>query len=143
MRMFVSFLLMLFFSFLSAYVAKKRGRNPTAWFAICVLFGIFAPIILMILKPINGKQEKSIFLDPMDDEDIEVKPIALSLTEQYSLKDWFYMDSSHTQQGPLSLLQMEKLWKDQKINKNTYVWSEGMTDWKYIKDVAGLQDSLA
>jgi GYF domain 2 len=138
MRMFISITLLLFFSFLSAYIAKRRGRDPVAWFMIGVLLGIFAPILLMILKPLDSKAR-----DVEKNEDVQLGQMIEEDAPSPNLsKDWFYMDSAYLQQGPVNFLALKTLWEDKNINPATYVWAEGMADWKRVAEVSGLQDDF-
>lgn len=49
-------------------------------------------------------------------------------------KKWFVI-IDNKQHGPFSPLAINTLRKNGKINDNTYIWSEGMPDWLYLKDV--------
>ncbi len=138
MRMLISLLLLLFFAFLSSYIAKQRGRDPIAWFMIGILLGIFAPLLLLFLKPLKPGQE--IEEDKEINEDIKLS--APSKAASYIDKEWFYLDKSHQQQGPIYFAALKTLWFEEKITSATYVWSEGMTQWKRIGELPDFVEAL-
>lgn len=140
MRMLISLFLLLFFAFLSAYVAKQRGRDPVAWFMIGILLGIFAPILLLILKPLN-LDHLEIGQETEINEDIKLSPLGLE-SKSYMDKEWFYLDQGNQQYGPLDFSRLKDLWLEQKIHPNTYIWSEGMEQWKRIHELPGFIESL-
>ena len=53
------------------------------------------------------------------------------------MKYYFYSDGEN-QKGPFTFEQL----KNEKINKDTLVWCEGLTDWKPVKEIKELQDFL-
>lgn len=142
MRMFLSLALVLFFAFLSAYLAKRRGRDPVAWFMLGLLLGVFAPILLMILKPLDGSSKSSLFDDTEENEDVILTHPEERLGKEYLDKDWFYMDQEHAQQGPVSFSSLRPLWVEERITPLTYVWTEGMDNWKRIRELAGFEETL-
>lgn len=141
MRMLISLFLLLFFAFLSAYVAKQRGRDPIAWFMIGILLGIFAPILLMILKPVGVTVSQDKVVEENEEEKLELIPQNTSAND-FGNKVWFYIDPSHQQQGPIYFAQLKALWSDAKIQPSTYVWCEGMQDWKRIQELPGFLEAL-
>lgn len=138
MRMLISIALLLFFAFISAYLAKQRGRDPIGWFMIGILLGIFSPLLLLLLKPLNkeGLEENEI------DENIKLAPPLEETPKQYSNKEWFYLDKANKQQGPIYFNTFKSLWLEEKISPSTYVWSEGMQNWMRIRELPGFVESL-
>lgn len=51
------------------------------------------------------------------------------------MKNYFYINSDGQQNGPISTEQL----KNQEINKDTLVWSEGMSQWMKAGEVADLE----
>ena len=41
----------------TAYLANQRGRDPYIWFALGVVFGILAMLLLFILPPVKSENE--------------------------------------------------------------------------------------
>lgn len=105
----------------SAYLAYKRGRNPYAWFAIGVLFGIFG---LFAIFFVGG--QKKIAPPP--------RPEPVLKIHGPSDKFWFYLDLAQQQQGPMSLDALTAAWKEGKLDLATYVWHEELPDWKPLKE---------
>lgn len=139
MRMLISVALLLFFAFISAYIAKQKGRDPVGWFMIGILLGIFSPLLLLILKPLNKDLEEETEID----ENMKLAPpIEETSPIKYSDKEWFYLDNSNKQQGPLYFSALRNLWAEKKIGESTYVWTEGMQKWIRIRELAGFVDSL-
>lgn len=108
---------------LSAYLARKRGRNPYAWFSIGFLFGIFGIFAIFFASakkkpsPISTTKSEPVFTiqGPID-------------------KFWYYLDPTHQQQGPMSRDALSAAWKEGKVGLSTFVWHEEMTDWKPLKE---------
>lgn len=139
MRMLISLFLLLFFAFLSSYIAKQRGRDPVAWFMIGILLGIFAPVLLLFLKPLQPSQGTDI----EENEDVKLAPPPQELfMKSYIDKEWFYLDIRHQQQGPVYFNILKSLWMEEKITPKTYVWSEGMNQWKRIGELPGFAEAL-
>lgn len=141
MRMLISLFLLLFFAFLSAYMAKQRGRDPVAWFMIGILLGIFSPILLFFLKPLQPAQ--ILGADVEENEDIKLAPVQQKQIEKpYVDKEWFYLDKNQQQQGPVYFSALKPLWLEEKITSATFVWSEGMTQWKRVQELPGFLETL-
>ncbi|QLH35715.1 MAG: DUF4339 domain-containing protein [Parachlamydiaceae bacterium] len=139
MRMLISLLLLLFFAFLSAYIAKQRGRDPVAWFMIGILLGVFSPLLLLILKPLTEQEGER---ETEENEDLKLAPQKEFLEIGYAQKEWFYLDKSRQQQGPVYFSALKLLWVEEKITPATYVWSEGMDQWKRIQELPGFVEAL-
>jgi len=120
---------------LTAYLAKGRGRSPALWFLIGMLFGIFALIALFLIPMVKPEGEKR---GPVT---IVAKPEAVD--DAFSLKSWFYLDAQRAQVGPIQLHALQELWKNQAIMASTYVWCEGMENWKKIADLPDLAERLS
>jgi len=56
--------------------------------------------------------------------------------------NWFYSLDGQ-QSGPVSDSQMDDLLRSGKINRNTLVWREGMTDWQPLNQVRHAEPSLS
>lgn len=54
------------------------------------------------------------------------------------MKMWYYLDSSHTQQGPFELPDLISKWRGNGISENSYVWGEGMGEWKKLSELPEL-----
>ncbi len=106
---------------ISAYLAHKRGRNPYLWFILGFLFGIFGIFAIF-------------FTSPKKKEPLPQKKVPVYSIHGPKDKFWYYLDSSHQQQGPMSHDALTIAWKNGKIDPSTYVWHEEMTDWKPLKE---------
>ena len=42
------------FAVVTAIAASARGHNPVAWFFIGLLFGVFALVAVLVMKPGDG-----------------------------------------------------------------------------------------
>lgn len=47
---------------------------------------------------------------------------------------WYYLDSDHTQQGPMSFDGLTRAFREGKIFPTTYVWNETLENWQHLKD---------
>ncbi len=59
-----------------------------------------------------------------------------------SSSDWYYV-GHYGQLGPLSLEQMVALVHDSVVDRDTYVWRDGMTDWRQARAVPELSSYFA
>lgn len=117
---------------ITAHFAEKRGRDPFVWFIFGILLGVFGIILVFILSPkTKGKETLPLQLCAQND-----------LQNEYIQKKWYYLDQLHCQQGPLAFDALIPVWKDHIICSHSYVWSEGMLDWKKIEELPRFEKTL-
>lgn len=122
---------------LSAFFARRRGRNPVAWFLIGAFIGLIGLIILFFLPQLEKKPAVSFSaLAPQKPAPLE---IALEAPAISAIADWYFIDSDKKTIGPISQDLLEDKWKSGAINANTYVWNDQMSDWKKIQDMPSLK----
>lgn len=127
--------------FSTAYFAYQRGRNPYAWFMIGVFFGLLGLLFVFLLPVVNANEAE---LNERGNDSQEVLTLLPSReTHDFLVKDWFYLDSQNKQEGPISFAILNKILEEGKIQKSTFVWCEGMGDWKRIEDFSELKDLLS
>jgi MFS family permease len=114
----------LFFGTLSSHFAKRRGRNSRAWFYIGLLLGVIGVVLLFLLPKI-------------DKPPVRQKPLPPKKSEAW-LKMWYYLDPAHTQQGPLEFPDLIKKWKEKGISEKSYIWGEGMQEWRQLHELPDL-----
>jgi hypothetical protein len=117
---------------LGAHFAKKRGRQPLAWFGITLMLGIFGFAMLFLLPKIGKKNNIAPSYKP---------PRIIERSDSW-LKMWYYLDHQHVQQGPFEFPDFIKTWKEKHIGEMTYVWGEGMTEWKQLRSQPELLQEL-
>ncbi len=143
MELFISLVTSLLMGSLTGYIAQKKGRDGTIWFVAGMLLGIFAVIALYVLPNLNkrgdeeehktreeGIEEQSAIIDITTDE----KGSAADLAN----KMWFYLGSKKEQYGPMAIKELKSSWTEHRVNAETYVWCEGLDNWKKIKDLPEL-----
>jgi HIV Tat-specific factor 1 len=65
----------------------------------------------------------------------------VSLSDEIFKLEWYYIDSVKREpSGPISIRDLDVLMRTNLIDTNTYVWKEGMEDWKKIFQVGELKD---
>lgn len=106
---------------ITAYFAQKRGRDLFAWFLIGMLLGILGLIILFLIADRSK-------VEPEKDVPEPILPHVAS-------KDWFYLDDNRQQHDPVSTEELKSLRERGEISSDTYVWSEGMEDWKKLQEI--------
>ncbi len=123
MELFFAILLLSGLGAVSAHFAKKRGRDPVAWFFIGFLFGLLGFAVLFIL--------------PAIEEEVASEPKGLG--DAFKGREWFYLNAEGKQVGPLPFGDLDLAWKSGVINEETYVWSEREADWQRIKEIRRLR----
>jgi len=106
---------------ITAYFAQKRGRDLFSWFIIGMLLGILGLIILFLIADRSK-------VEPEKDVPEPILPHVVS-------KDWFYLDDNRQQHDPVSTEELKSLRERGEISSDTYVWSEGMEDWKKLQEI--------
>jgi len=115
---------------ISAYLAKKRGKNPYLWFFLGMLFGIFGLIFLFFSKPAQTSLRAQ--AAPQNDPNtIDITPkIEPSAKEKF----WYYLDPDNAQQGPMSFDGLIRAFREGKISVKTFVWNETLENWQPLSD---------
>lgn len=135
MSMILSIFLWLLLGFISAYYARERGRDPIAWFVIGILLGLIGIIILFLLPSLSEpKKENS---GSVEEGFRAVIPSEAGELSQ-STQEWFYVDKEGKAQGPFAQTTMKEFFSEGKIDVSTFVWHEGMENWKRINDLPDL-----
>ncbi len=111
---------------LSAYLARKRGRNPYLWFAVGFLFGIFGIFAIFFA---SGKKKE---------EAAAPKEPVFSIQGPKD-KFWYYLDPANQQLGPMSHDAVTAAWHEGKIHMGTLVWHEELPEWKPLKEVVKIE----
>lgn len=123
-HLFLSIILGLIIGGWTAYLAKFRGRDPRIWFLLGFCFGLLGLIALLVMQDLSKSQDEE------GEIEINVEPIIPDALE----KQWFYLDADEQQKGPVDYNFLKLLFEDKKISSTSYVWSEGMEEWKTIED---------
>ncbi|MFQ5729102.1 MAG: DUF4339 domain-containing protein, partial [Waddliaceae bacterium] len=63
---------------------------------------------------------------------IEVEP---ALSHGYDNKPWYYLSAEGKQVGPIDYEDLRKLWDQNLLTIDTFVWCDGMEDWKKIEEL--------
>lgn len=135
-QMIISIVLMILIGAINAYFAEKRGRNPMIWFFLGTLLGIFGLLILFIL-PSYAKEKEGVEVkeDPKEEKItfIEAPPLPPAPAQEELL--WYYLDQKHQQCGPVPYSEIKDLLNRNDLTQDTYVWSEGMENWKRVREL--------
>lgn len=124
-------LLWVFLGFLASYIAKRRGRNPFVWFFAGLLLSIWGVILVLALP--NRKRPFKPVASP---------PLRRPQRNELWLKMWYYMDPTHQQKGPIELPDLAKLHKEKKLSETSFIWGEGMKDWKRLAELPDLLQEM-
>ena len=54
---------------------------------------------------------------------------------------WFYLERTD-QQGPVPISMLRRLWDERVIGPKTFVWRDGMVDWREVRDIPDLGEQL-
>lgn len=131
----------IFWGFVCMHFAKKRGRDPKGWFIIGLLFSLFGLAFLLLLPAEPVKNEETI--KPALNETLAA-PLALINSKLSTLahRKWYYLDSLHNRVGPVDLDTLKKEKSEGIISSKTYLWTEGMLDWKKLNELSYLRTEL-
>lgn len=109
----------------ASHFAKKRGRSAYLWFWIGFCFQILG-VLAVFLVPKRKKPPSP------------PSPTLMIEKNDAWLKMWYYLDLSHSQQGPIEFPDLIQKWKVQEIALSSYVWGEGMKEWKQLTELPEL-----
>lgn len=110
---------------ISAYLAKKRGKNPLLWFILGTLLGVLGLFILFFMP--KKKERAPQATEPSNEVTIDVTPqVKPSELEKF----WYYLAAGNEQNGPMSFDALKRAFREGKISDATYVWNEEMEGWK-------------
>lgn len=142
-QMVLGMVMSLIWGFVCMSVAKKRGRDPRAWYALGLFFSIFA-LAFLLLVPSKKMMDAAENAKKLEDQNLKAKEEKLKIAYNSTLENrkWYYLDTDHKQIGPVDF----KTIKDGKlsglIKSSTYLWSEGMLDWKKFDHLSYLRTEL-
>jgi hypothetical protein len=119
----------------SAALAQRKGRDPYIWFAIGTILGLLGFILLLALPEKNSGQPAEKLPKQVPSVTIEALPDTVHPHHEFLVKDWYYADAKGKQQGPVSFDALRALWAKKEIGDFTFIWSEGMQEWKKIQDL--------
>lgn len=144
METFLSIVVWVLMGWLTSYFAQQRGRDALIWFFIGLVLGIFGLILLFLLPKFDPKDPSTVPAQKSSGENdtLEIQPLAASKIPVELDLPWFYVDLEHKQQGPIFVQDLQRLWKDQRINADTFMWHEGMDNWKRVAELATLYQNL-
>lgn len=123
----------------NAYFAYQRGRDPYFWFLMGVLFGALALIVLLFLPDLSKEPKTP---DVIIEEAQPLIDTPEKIDHSYLVKDWYYLDSSANQYGPIRFETLKEIWMEDKIQGSTFVWSDGMDKWLRIEEIPELHGAL-
>lgn len=141
MQLFLSIMLWLMIGSATAYFANQRGRDPLVWFMIGMLLGLLGLLLVFLLPVVTDEEvpvEEAEFatLEPKHEQPPNVDQ------HDYLIKDWYYYDTNRERQGPVRFEALKTLWEQGSLNEETFMWSEGMPEWKKIEEIPNLHANL-
>lgn len=138
----IAMIMGIIWGFVCMLVAKKKGRDPRSWFLLGLFFSLFAFLILLLVP--SSKAMEAVALAKADVVQQErVKNEALQpFMSTLSKRVWFYLDQKHSQVGPVDFEELKKKRSNGDISSKTYLWSEGMQDWKTLDNLSYLKTEL-
>lgn len=134
MNLLLTLLVVLTISYITSNVAAKRGRDRTGWFILGFFFGIFALAFVFFLPPLNEKKE-----EPSVKASDLVPPKPIEPVDPFGDYRWHLIDVNGKQKGPLGIVDLHIAWDDGLATAESYVWHEGMGDWKRVSEISGLE----
>ena len=141
MQLLFSFIIWFLIGAATAYFAQQRGRDPFIWFMIGMFLGLLGMLLVFILPSLEETEEHD---SEGHEEHIEEIPPSFLPTKahDYLIKEWFYLDPAHHQQGPCRFEVLKEKWGQGNLSNISYVWCEGMNQWEKIEDIPDLKEAL-
>jgi hypothetical protein len=139
-QLFLTILLWLIIGSATAYYAGKRGRDPLLWFLVGMMLGLLGLLLLFIL-PVIASEASNTPKNPTENEELLNAPV-VELPNNILTTDWYYYDSRQERKGPVRYELLKTLWQSGGLNEDSFVWCEGMEDWKKIEQMQSLHAYL-
>ncbi len=130
-------LVWLFFGFLCSYLAKKKGKPTLLWFFIGLFLGILGVLLFVILSFLENRKILTPHASPPPKHPVPATSLSPPLNQI-----WYYLDKSRQPQGPLALSELNTLWQGQQLNEQSYLWTEGMVEWKKLHDLTEVSNEI-
>ncbi len=110
-------------------IAESRGLNPTTWFFVGFFLGLLS-LPIAYLWPVKNSLPK-----PEEKPDPELVRLQKS--------HWYYLNEEHRQLGPISLDALRRALRDEQLTSKSYIWSDGMEEWKRLNDLPEVTRHIA
>lgn len=110
----IGLIILIVIATINAYISILKGFKWPTWFILTLLLGPLVTIILYFSKKKKTSLEES-FTIPRDGL-------------------WFYLTKDSKQIGPISSYRVEELFEIKELSHDTYVWKEGMQEWKKLEN---------
>jgi hypothetical protein len=114
----------LFWGWITARFALKKGLNPRNWYIAGMLFCALAFVVLLFRRKKSAPPSIPILK-------VELYPVDLSQKQNL----WYYLNEEGKQFGPLRFESFAKAWEEKKVREEFYVWNESLDNWKLFKEV--------
>jgi hypothetical protein len=62
---------------------------------------------------------------------------------QYAAAPWYFDGGEGRRMGPLPFDDLRAAWRRSEVGPETFVWTEGMADWKRVRELPGMTHDLA
>ena len=118
---------------LNAYYASTKGRDPFAWFMLGIPLGLLGLILLFFLPKVKEVKAVKESLEPL---------LSVNIDPEILKKEWYYVDVTNQQRGPLSFKDLQLLFSQKNVSLHSFIWSEGMAEWKKLEELPQLTFSL-
>lgn len=123
-------------------LAEKRGRNPWFWCFVGVMFWP-ALLALLVLPDLNDELEEPTGRMAREVHAAFDEATTVLADDYFSSHVWYYLDESHKEEGPVEFSFIRDLWTRKQLTEASYLWHEGMADWKPLGKVPGIREALA
>ncbi len=140
-QLFLTILLWLIIGSATAYYASQRGRDPLLWFMIGMMLGLLGLLLLFVL-PIAVPETAETITKSSEEKEDRPPPSPEDLSNDYLIKDWYYYDNHQARQGPVRYEILKALWQSGDLTEDSFVWCEGMNEWKPIEQIPSLHAHL-
>ncbi len=61
----------------------------------------------------------------------------------YAASAWFFDAGNGERRGPMAFSELRDAWREGLVRVETHVWTEGMADWRRVRELPGMAHDLA
>jgi hypothetical protein len=134
------------FALLCAWIASGKGRSVLAWGILGAVFPVISVIFLLCL-PSLPDEEVEVATEEAARLRKENRKLRAALSPPATPPGFdevrWHVGVDDKPKGPLTLSELQELWRARAITLASYVWTPGMKRWCEIQKIPHLPEALS